>query len=986
MHNCRVCAKRLVGILVIASSTFGQLIDLDETGEWLLTGGGRVDRVSATEAPNGAQGNYAVRCTVGPESEKQVYLRCDLGERDITPFGKLCFRIHGEPGPRAIGVVTLIDGAWQHRQWPSTAMREISRTPRWTDVTVALRFPIRDRGADLHSVKWLTWFVVKLGTSADTQTFYLDSVRFLPSPADLADGPETVLLPFEGMKAVFRKSAQYDLTELRLPDGGKLHVTATASTAPLDTGEALPQHLRLGREPAIRNIEQGDSQLSVTVDLGDFSCVKTYSWEGGALRVDAVFQAGKSGRAVAAYFPAIVRFGDAFTGLTYDHGEISSDAVMPYPGVLGVPGNWLAATCKAGTVATIFPRLALRSARFERNELLFRDRLMAAGCPVRTGESIRSTVWLAPLPAGSAAHAIQTAATRLGEVLEAQADPLAAYFAPRFLRPEWSGTASLAGTDRFTVWQASASVAIPCHAKPPSGTSSGITVYAARGEVEPIHVAVYAHTDLAKITATCGPLRAPSGSIPAGAIRVRYPRYILLRRATEAEKRVMPVPEQAECIGDIYDADTELLTTRFYGRSTRVLGPVEDVLCEQPALQVGNAENCPLWLTIRVPPDAQPGTYTGVLRISEAGRRSVQIPIELTVWAFALPKVTSLRTWYQLWPTPVVRPYLHAYYRDLAEHKVSGFGSMPAHPKISWREGKLNVDWAEYDAAARMLFDELGMRNAKLPYGKRGGGHVNVYDFAGLKLGTTEFEQAYSTFLAQAGRHLAARGWLEGLDCYIFDEPDRERIAAIAAAAPIIRRELPSMRVFAACARNTSSLVGILNAWCPPVAFFGAGLGDFSASRVREGRARGDVYWWYNQEDNAIGCPVVTHRALLWGTWAADIEGYFVWCINHWGNKGMPWSTVFDIGEAMVIYPGKDGPIDSLRWEQTREGLEDYDYLKLLERAAETAAKAPLRAECSALLTEARALLPDPRCQLGCDPRKLEKLRLRIGRVLNRTH
>ena len=370
--------------------------------------------------------------------------------------------------------------------------------------------------------------------------------------------------------------------------------------------------------------------------------------------------------------------------------------------------------------------------------------------------------------------------------------------------------------------------------------------------------------------------------------------------------------------------------------------------------------------------------------VREGEKSLCRIPVELTIWSFSLPKVTSLRTWYQLWRQSPAREQWRAYYRNLAEHKVSGFGSMPAGAKATLVDGKVSIDWTLFDRAGSYLFDELGLRHTKLPYGKRGGGHRNVYSFLGFEIGTPEFEAAFHDYLVQAREHLLERGWLQNIDCYIFDEPDEERIEAIRQTAPIVRRAIPEMRIFPACARNTQPLVGILNAWCPPVAYFGAPLGDFTPERVAAGRARGEVFWWYNQEDNAIGCPVVTHRALPWASWQAGLTGYFVWAINYWECKGMRWSTVFDIGEAMALYPGKDGPVDSLRWEQTREGLEDYDYLVMLEQAATRGdLPAELLTRARKVLSRAKTLFPDPRSQLAANPEELLEIRHEIGTILD---
>jgi len=59
--------------------------------------------------------------------------------------------------------------------------------------------------------------------------------------------------------------------------------------------------------------------------------------------------------------------------------------------------------------------------------------------------------------------------------------------------------------------------------------------------------------------------------------------------------------------------------------------------------------------------------------------------------------------------------------------------------------------------------------------------------------------------------------------------------------------------------------------------------------------------------------------------------------VSHWGN-----------GDGRFLYPpnrdpGNDktkylcGPVDSVRWEILREGIEDYEYFVLLEKAVEAA-------------------------------------------------
>ncbi|HIE27916.1 TPA: hypothetical protein EYP66_11575 [Candidatus Poribacteria bacterium] len=56
--------------------------------------------------------------------------------------------------------------------------------------------------------------------------------------------------------------------------------------------------------------------------------------------------------------------------------------------------------------------------------------------------------------------------------------------------------------------------------------------------------------------------------------------------------------------------------------------------------------NQPIWVDVYVPKDTAAGEYTGNLTITYGERaqsRSVGIPVNLTVWDFALPDVPSMR-------------------------------------------------------------------------------------------------------------------------------------------------------------------------------------------------------------------------------------------------------------------------------------------------------------------------------------------------------
>ena len=968
-------------IVFHGSVCMGQTRDLDEDGRWVATKGGTLRR---SEAPEPMEGRTGVFCEVDETKKGYVYFRVAPPQPDLTGFAKLRFRMYGGLETARVVQVYVTDMEWRHQMWLSPILHERSQQKRWTEFEVYLDVPTRDMGGDMRNSQWITWRVHVPSGGEGSKGFYLDGVRLEGASALSKMGLEDVSLTHKGYKAVFSASEGLELVHFVTPKGKRIPVRTATAVMPLATVPADTTVVRLGSETQWKAVEPSKDKLHVEYVKGDFHLENTYRWEDDALAVRRRITCLRVGEGYHGSRFHMVEFDSPLDRCTYDHGQQTSAGALPFEKMLDLPGNWIAGhtTDGLGAVA-IFPRRPLYMYRAEKRQFVLLDRGNFVRIPLEPGISIETTVWIAPLVGQSPESGAAAAAKSLCAHLAKKGDPARTFFMPTH-QPHRRTDRTLARGERFAVWQSSPSQTVPLQSPPPTQTGNVIRLDMARGEVEPIHLAMHAIGKLGRVSASCGPLSGSDGVVSADQFNVRYPVHVHLRRTTEAERESVAEPEQAAFVAEIPNGMAFMETDRFYGAKARSLGYIEDPIFSSPADEVQPGRNHPIWITLRVPKDTKPGLYRGYVSVREDDRERARMPLEVNVWAFELPRVTSLRTWYQLWRWPPVRKQWREYYRNLAEHKVSGFGSMPASPKVTLVNGKVEADWTAFDAAAKYLFDELGLRNAKLPHGKRGGGHHHVYPFLGFKEGTPEYEKALHGFMRQAREHLMARGWLGGLDCYVFDEPDHERIAVVRRTTAVIRGAIPEIRVFPACARNMGTLAGVLNAWCPPVDYFGQPAGNFSTKRIAEGRARGDVYWWYNQSDNCIGAPIVTHRALPWANWQAGVIGYFVWTINCWGNKGMQWGTVFEIGEAMAIYPGKEGPVDSLRWEQTREGLEDYDYLVMLGRALDRPnVPAELARRGRAALGQARSLMPDPRRQIGVDPGKLLEVRDEIGAILH---
>ena len=126
------------------------------------------------------------------------------------------------------------------------------------------------------------------------------------------------------------------------------------------------------------------------------------------------------------------------------------------------------------------------------------------------------------------------------------------------------------------------------------------------------------------LKATCTDLTKGAATIPTSAVRIRY--------------------------GSSWGGHIAR-----YGEATRYNAPVLDALLETPLdiFPVGRyGAVVPVWVTVKVPADAAPGTYTGQLTITVKGGQPVNVPVTLDVADWTLPDNQDWRTWIELVQSP----------------------------------------------------------------------------------------------------------------------------------------------------------------------------------------------------------------------------------------------------------------------------------------------------------------------------------------------
>ena len=217
-------------------------------------------------------------------------------------------------------------------------------------------------------------------------------------------------------------------------------------------------------------------------------------------------------------------------------------------------------------------------------------------------------------------------------------------------------------------------------------------------------------------------------------------------------------------------------------------------------------------------------------------------------------------------------------------------------------------------------------------------------------------------------------------------------------------------------------LIGHVDIWC--------GLTpEWTRERVRARKEAGEEVWWYictgpkaPYVTEFIDHPGTELRLWPWQSWQYGVSGILVWATVYWSsplaypepNVQNPWADPMSWvsgygnpvgyrrpwgnGDGRFLYPPRrdpnastapnlDAPINSLRWDNLRDGMEDYEYLWLLEREVERVGD---REASSALVREARSLLEVPESvskdltHFTTDPRPILAHRDKVARMIER--
>lgn len=386
-----------------------------------------------------------------------------------------------------------------------------------------------------------------------------------------------------------------------------------------------------------------------------------------------------------------------------------------------------------------------------------------------------------------------------------------------------------------------------------------------------------------------------------------------------------------------------------------------------------------IWITVRVEEGMPAGEYNGKITVI-ADKQKIQVPVKVIVWDIILPKKQSLliTNWisedslvkqYKLKRfTPAYWKVLEMVAKNMAEHKQNIINPPMFVLIKTIKDGKkYRYDYTNFDKWIG-IFDKYGV--ADLIEGTHicsriGNGETQYgYDAQMVYLPTGQsiflpkeavpnkfMESFLGDFLRNLRDHLKEKGWLDRFVMHVADEPNIHNFKTFRIACDFVKSVIPDVRRIDAVLDTRMEkydVSGCLEIKVPQI----QEIWDDYDKRPKE-----EELWFYTclapqgrYPNRFIDFTLLKVRIMHWLNWRYKTPGYLHWGYNVWYSGGPermvnPWDNTtlrseelpvgplkLPAGDPFIVYPGKKGICNSVRWEVMRKGIEDYEYFLMLEK------------------------------------------------------
>jgi hypothetical protein len=381
-----------------------------------------------------------------------------------------------------------------------------------------------------------------------------------------------------------------------------------------------------------------------------------------------------------------------------------------------------------------------------------------------------------------------------------------------------------------------------------------------------------------------------------------------------------------------------------------------------------------LWVTIRVPHDATPGIYRGVVVVRAGEHRVARARFRLRIVNATVPEERSLKvTNWMLYNDKVAQQFygVSAYSQEgwqllenlgrvMAEHRQN----VVLTPTLDLVQPRLEQNGLHYDFSRFDKWVETFRKAGAMGYIEgshlvgRAGGYDSALEVAILQIVGGEVRRMalppddprvgefLASFLPALNAHLEEKGWKEIYYQHILDEAHGNEPLEYQRIAQLVRRHLPGVPTMDAvdAAQMPEELQRNCDVWVPRLGLFDDQM-DLIEQRIQGGR---EVWFYtclYPQKrylNRLLDYPLLKVRLLHWLNFRHNFAGYLHWGWNWWTPEPMLATqpiinenqTLLPAGDAFIVYPDRANLSvrSSIRLEAMREGIEDYEMLRALKQ------------------------------------------------------
>ena len=472
---------------------------------------------------------------------------------------------------------------------------------------------------------------------------------------------------------------------------------------------------------------------------------------------------------------------------------------------------------------------------------------------------------------------------------------------------------------------------------PDVSTPSYLQIYGARGEIVSGQ-AVFSPVktvDAASVSLSDLRHRISDKKIPASAIKVQWVRYI------DVQKNSSRIPhDELEIIAPNPMPDP------FWDK-TAIPVKVGTYSILDNSVYIAHRSQ-PVWIEIAVPRNAEAGDYEGMLTVT-GGEKPAELPVVLHVWNFEVPEERHLSvvTWWNLQARGFekVEPYSESYWARLkrfsefvVEHRQTDAGVVPITiiEEHDGSRGDYSYDTGNLERYAETAF-AAGIRQIHLhslgqlsPSGRQKGVGRGVLD-RNRKI--VPREDAFRRLPALI-ELMKRRDWEGRFVVNISDEPFMHHEESYAEVVDLVHEKAPGIRIVEAL---EAEYLGNLDIYCPKINHL-----DMWYPAYKQHQENGAELWFYTSRipvgrypNRFVDCSLLKMRVQFWMQYYYDLDGYLFWALNSFYTDNPFTEEAIGrnspLGNPAIAYPGKNGLTGSLRFSAQRDGIEDYEYLWVLE-------------------------------------------------------